>query len=63
MDFLSLQEKENIHSLSVNIKLICVRYETATGQKGELKTKLTFLPHSKARTNLLYIFRQCTCNI
>ena len=54
--FLILQDKHNIRTLSFNIKLIYTRCETC--QKGS--SKLAFLPASKARTNKLYIFRQCT---
>jgi hypothetical protein len=48
LDLLTLQDKRNIHTLSVNIELVCVRCET--DQK----------PASKVRTNKLYISRQYT---
>jgi hypothetical protein len=48
-----LQDKHNIHILSLNIRLICTRCETGCKH-------LAFLHVSKARTHKLYIFRQCT---
>jgi hypothetical protein len=50
---LGLQNKQNIHILSVNIKFICICCET--GQKS-----LLCLHVSKACTNKFYISRQCT---
>jgi hypothetical protein len=55
LDFLILQDKHNICTLSLNIKLICTRCET--GKKAS--QRLTFLPVSKAGTNKLCILRQC----
>jgi len=46
--YLILQDKHNLHTLSLNIKLICTRQ------------RLAFLPISKACTNKFYIFLQCT---
>ena len=54
--FLTLQDKHNIRTLSLNIKYICTRCET--GLKSS--PKLAILPVSKARTNKFYIYRQCT---
>jgi len=53
LHFVKLQDKHNIHILSLNIRLICTRCETGC-------TYLAFLHVSKARTHKLYIFRQCT---
>jgi hypothetical protein len=54
--FLTLQDKHNICTLLENINFICTHCET--GQKRH--QRLVFLSLSKACTNNLYIFRQCT---
>ena len=55
--FLTQKDKHNIRPLSKNIKFICICCET--GQQSSPKA-LFFLPVSKAHTNKLYIFQQCT---
>ena len=54
LDFLTLQDKPNIRTLSLNIKFIYTRCETG------LNSEPSILPVSKARTNKFYIYRQCT---
>jgi hypothetical protein len=57
LDFLILQEKQNMHILSLNIKN---KFALSAKQDRKTRQMLAFLPVSKALTNKLYIFRQCT---
>jgi hypothetical protein len=52
LDFLILQDKHNLRTLSLNIKLIALAAKQS-------RKRLAFLPVSKACTNKVYIFRQC----
>ena len=53
LEILILQDKHNIRTLSLNIKINLYSLRN----KHE---KLAILPVSKARTNKFYIYRQCT---
>jgi len=53
LDFLILQDKHNIHTLSLNIKFALPAKQTRTARQ-----RLTFLPVFKVRTNKCYIFQQ-----
>jgi hypothetical protein len=57
LDCLILQEKHNMHILSLNIKN---KFALSAKQDRKTRQMLAFLPVSKVRTNKLYIFRQCT---
>ena len=57
LDFLTLQDKHNIRTLSDNIKFICNRGEPGERNAGQ---RLAFLSVSKAYANKLYIFQQAT---
>jgi hypothetical protein len=52
LDFLTLRDKQNIRTMSENVKFICNRCQT--GQKTSSSIRC-----SKAHTNKLNIFRQC----
>jgi hypothetical protein len=52
LEFLTLYDKQNIRTFSVNIKLIRTRMFHAR----KARQSLADLPVSKARTNILYIF-------
>ena len=56
LHLLTLQDKHNIRTLSLNIKLFWTRCE----QARKARQGLPFLPVSNGRTNKCYIFRQCT---
>ena len=55
LEFLTLYDKQNIRTFSVNIKLIRTRMFHAR----KARQSLADLPVSKARTNILYIFLLC----
>jgi hypothetical protein len=57
--FLTLQDKHNIRTLSLNIKFICTRSK----QAWKARQRLAILPVSKARTNKFYIYRQCSWKV
>ena len=51
--FLTLQDKHNIRTLSLNVKCVL-----AAKQAWKARRRLAILPVSKARTNTFYIYRQ-----
>jgi hypothetical protein len=53
LDFLTLRDKQNIRTMSENVKFICNRCETGQQISSSIRC-------SKAHTNKLNIFSQCT---